>query len=426
MARLGSGLRASVTRRLALTPALRRSLALLAMDAEALDRLLDETAATNPWLIRYPAPAALLPDGPAPGPGLYAHVLDWIARTLPDAPRTAIALTLAEGLEPTGWLSVTPEAVATRLGQPVETVRQVLATLQRIDPPGLFARDLAECLRLQAVALGLLDESMEAVLTRLDLLARKGSAAVARAARLPEAVVAQAVAHLRGFDPKPGLRLGPPDPVALPRATLPDLQAVQGPDGRWRASAAGAGRHIALRPGATPDDPAAAQAAELLAQVALRDRTILLVADAILDVQGSAMTGGRAALRPLTRAAIAEATGLAASTVGRAVQGVRIATPQGVWPLATFFSAALAPDTSAARAEAALRTLIRDEPPDTPLSDAALAEALAAQGIPASRRTVAKYRDRLGLPPAATRKRRPEGRDPGRMARAGHGGSMPP
>ncbi len=410
MARPGNRIQATTTKRLALTPALRRALDLLRMDAEALAALVDEALATNPWLMRPPAlPADPMPDIAAPGPGLHAHVLGWIAARIPPGAERDIALALAEALEPTGWLGARPETVAEALGVPVPAVLAVLAQLQRIDPPGLFARDLAECLRLQAAAEGLLDPAMAALLARLDLLARQGPGAVARAARLPEDAVATAATRLRRLDPKPGLRLADDGPGITPawRTRGADLRAVAGPDGRWHALAGSAGPdRLRLRPGAPPGDPAARAAAELVAQVNQRRRTIETVADAILAVQGAALANGRGALQPLSRAAIAAETGFAASTVGRAVQGVRIATPHGVWPLAAFFTAPLGAHASAAQAETALRALIAAEPPDAPLSDAALAQALAVRGIAASRRTVAKYRDRMGLPPAGTRKRR--------------------
>lgn len=412
MARPGGRLRATTTRRLALTPALRRALDLLRMDAEALAAHLDEAAAGNPWLIRpRQSLTATAPDIAAPGPGLHAHVLGWIAARIPPGVERGIALALAEGLEPTGWLGTPPETVAEALRVPVAAVLAVLQKLQQIDPPGLFARDLAECLRLQAAAEAVLDPAMVALLARLDMLARHGAGAVARSARLPESTVAAAAVRLRRLDPKPGLRLledgaGFTTPWRTSRA---DLRAVAGPDGRWRAVADGFGPDsLRLRPGAPPGDPAAQAAAELVAQVDLRRRTIETVADAILAVQGAALTDGRGALQPLTRAAIAAETGFAASTVGRAIKGVRIVTPLGVWPLATFFTAALGAVASAAQAETAVRALIAAEPPARPLSDAMLARALAAQGIAVSRRTVAKYRDRLGLPPAAAR-RRPAG-----------------
>ena len=406
MGAMGGKLRIAPVRRLALTPQLRRSLDLLRMDAADLARLLDDEAATNPWLV-LSRPAVARGSGAdiaAPGPGLYTHVLDWIEAHFPPGHDRAMALALAEVLDPTGRLGESPAAVAASAGVAPETLLKVLHQLQRMEPAGLFARDLAECLRLQAQAAGGLDDAMLAVLARLDLVARGGAAVVARAAHLPEATIAAAIARLRRFDPKPGLVFDTSCALPAPRP-LPDLLARR-VGGTWRAALnATALPHAGLRPGAGPADTAARAAADLVAALDRRNSTLVAVADAVLAMQGAALDHGPAALRPLTRAAVAQATGLAASTVGRALHGARIVTPQGTLRMATFFSAALGAEGSAAQAQTTLRALIAAEDPAHPLSDAALTDRLVAQGIAVSRRTVAKYRDRLGLPPAHLRQR---------------------
>lgn len=406
MGSMAGKLRVAPQRRLALTPQVRRALDLLRMDAAALARLLEDEAAANPWLVlTWPrAVGGDMPDVPAPGPGLQAHVQGWIVAQFPPGQDRDLALELAGALEPTGWLGDPPEHIAARLGLPVGRVQEVLTTVQRIEPAGLFARDLADCLRLQAQAAGWLDAAMRALLARLDLLAQSGAEAVARAAGLPRDTVAVAVARLRGFDPKPGLAFdaGHPAPSRTPVA---DVLAERRADGTWRAVLNPAALpHAALRAGAGLDDAAARAAADLVALLDRRNRTLINIVDAVLAVQGTALERGACAMRPLTRAAIGEATGLAASTVGRALHGVRMATPQGMVEMAVFFPAALGPVGSAAQAQAALRALIAAENRAAPLSDTRLATALVAQGIEVSRRTVAKYRDRLGLPAAHLRK----------------------
>jgi len=406
MGNLGGKLRVAQMQRLALTPQVRRALELLRMDAVAIARLLEDEAAVNPWLVltRPPPITGEVSDVVASGPGLHAHVEAWIVAHVPPGPDRALALDLAGALEPTGWLGEHPGQIAARLGIAVSRVQAMLERVQQIEPAGLFARDLAECLRLQAQAAGVLDAAMAAVLARLDLLARGGAAAVAKATGLPPDAVALAVARLRGFDPKPGLQFDPGLPVPS-RSAVAELVAQRGDDGLWHAALNPAGLpHAALRAGAGPEDAAARAAAELVALLDRRNRTLVTIADAVLAVQGAALGHGRAALRPLTRAAIAEVTGLAASTVGRALHGVRMVTPLGTLDMTEFFPAALGDEGSAAQAQAELRALIGAEDRAAPLSDAVLADRLAAQGIPISRRTVAKYRDRMGLPAAHLRK----------------------
>jgi RNA polymerase sigma-54 factor len=302
MGSISGKLRAAPTRRLALTPQLRRALDLLRMDAADLAQVLEDEAAANPWLVlSWPlAQTGPLPETEARGPGLHAHVLLWIDRQFPPGDDRRLALALAEVLEPTGWLGEMPEQIAARTGQPLGRLRDVLARLQRIEPAGLFARDLAECLRLQAQAAGVLDAAMQAVLARLDLLARGGVAAVAQAAHVPVAELAAAVARLRGFDPKPGLAFEPA-PAQVSRRHVPDLVARRNEGGGWQAELHPAALpQLAVRPDAGPGNAAARDAAALIALVVRRNRTLLTLADAVLAVQGPSLDLGAPALRPLT------------------------------------------------------------------------------------------------------------------------------
>ena len=186
------------THRLHLSAGLQTALRLLRADATGLTEYLEEQAAETPaltlhpvhpgpgdWLSRW---SGVLPhSGPdetaalaAHGPSLMAHVLAAIPALVPlDADRH-IALALADALEPSGWLGCPPSAIAADLGQPLAAVERVLACLHRIDPPGLFARDLADCLRLQAIADGVMDPVLTIMLSRLDLVASGDWAALAR------------------------------------------------------------------------------------------------------------------------------------------------------------------------------------------------------------------------------------------------------
>lgn len=408
MTGLGSAIRIAPVRRLGLTPALRRSLDLLRMDASGILQMIAEEAAENPSLQiawRRPVPPQRpdngMADAEAPGPGLFAHVLSWIESAVPPGDDRRIALALAEVLEPSGWLGEAPVTVAAMLGLPVSRVDAVLARLQAMEPAGLFARDLADCLRLQARDAGLLDAAMQAVLARLDLLAAKGPAAVARAAKMNPQAIETATRHLRGFDPKPGALFSASSaPVAVP-----DLIAAPATKGGWQVRLNPSSVPVlSVRTGRGAETPLADAATALVGMLARRNRALLAIAQAVLLHQAPAAQAGLAGLVPLTRAMVAQDVGLAPSTVSRALQGARIATPHGTWPMAALFPSALPQGASSAKAEGALRRLVQAEDKAAPLSDAALAARLAEQGIPASRRTVAKYRHRLGLAPAHRRR----------------------
>jgi RNA polymerase sigma-54 factor len=404
--RPGMGTQVRQTVRLALTPGLRQSLDVLRLTAPALAALLDEAAASNPWLARAPGPALASPDAvaamAAAGPSLHAHVAERIEATFATRAERAIARAFAAALAPSGWLDATVAEVAATAAVPEAAAEAVLRRLQQMDPPGLFARSLAECLMLQAEEAGLLDPAMQAVLARLDRVAAGDLAGLAREAGLPAEAVAARVAALRRFDPKPGARFAPPAPPAPP-----DVTVTRGDDGYRVALNSAALPEVTLRPG-PEDDPDRRAARDLLAAVARRGTTLLAVAGHVIRHQTAALDHGPEALRPLTQADVAAALGLAESTVSRAVAGTVVAAPCGTRPLAAWFAAPLGPGgATVTGAQQALARIIADELPAAPHDDAALAALLTAAGFPVARRTVAKYRSALGIPPAAARRRQP-------------------
>lgn len=417
--------------RLALNPALQTSIGILRTDAAGLTRYLEEQAATNPHLRLVPvlaAPSDWLPRwrgvferagsgggdpdlAAAISPSLIAHVLQAIAAMglAPKARRIADAL--AEALEPSGWLGRPLPAIAADAGATLAETEAVLERLQRIEPTGLFARDLADCLRLQAREAGALDPVMEAVLTHLPLLASGDFARLARACDAPETEVMARFRLIRAMNPKPGAGFDGPGLTPPPRE--PDLLA--------RPLASGGGWEIALnhsalpavevRRGAAPDRAALAVARGLKQAIEARNATLLRVGREIAARQQAALAVGPGAVVPLTMAEIAGALDLHESTVSRVVAGAALDTPRGTLWLRQLFSAGRTGGDGAPMSATALRhrltALIAAEDPARPLSDAALAAALADDtGIFLPRRTVAQYRETAGIPPSHRRKRR--------------------
>lgn len=439
---MAGGARIGLTQRrqLRLTPGLRHRIELLRLDAEGLTRLLQDQAAENPYLqLDTPAPdetpwqprwlgafASLTRGGgteaaeaaAAPGPSLMAHVLDQVDRMFPDPADHAVAIALAEGLEPSGRLGRPLADVARHCGRPLAQVQAVLARLQRMDPRGLFARDLAECLRLQAAELAEEegtgpDPVLAWLIDRLDLVAQGDVARLARLCGTDQAAVARALRRLRSLDPKPGARF---DPGAV-HARAPDLVATPGPDG-WQVTLNGGAlpvlrvRRPEPRP-VTPGDRARlAQALALERGLSHRNATLLRVARAVAAHQAAALAQGPGALRPLAMVDLAAALGLHDSTVSRVVAGVVLATPAGTYPLRSFFCAAQG-DSSPPAIRAEIARLIAAEDPARPLSDADLADRLGAAGRSLARRTVAKYRRMLRIPRAGLRRLRRDSK-PGR------------
>lgn len=419
------------TQRLTLTTQLAASIHLLRADALGLSRYLEEQAAENPQLILARPPpgdwtarwkSALAPSAEAEtaaaAPSLVSHALALVEALRLPPQQARLAEALVEALEPSGWLGTPLPAIAQRSAVPLREVEAVLARLQaRAEPTGLFARDLAECLRLQAEEAGELDPPMAAVLARLDLVARGEIDRLAREAGIEPETIRLRIARLRRYDPKPGAGfeslaapLREPDLIAekregvwvvqLNRSALPSLSVAEG---------RGKGR---------------AEARALVRLVEGRNATLLTVAQEILARQQAALDQGPSALVPMTMAQVAEALGLHESTVSRVVAGTAVDTPRGTWWLRALFTQAAREGGPAAGAlRDRLARLVADEDPAAPLSDEALARALAEGGAPIARRTVAKYRAMLGLPPA--HRRRPRAARPTRRVASGDDSAAP-
>ncbi len=396
------------TQRMALTTGLATSIRILRADAAGLSRYLEEQAAENPqiilakpqvtdWLPRWKSAFsdAERPEQEAAGPSLVSHVIGVIEALRLSPVDQRIAITVAEALEPSG------PSIAAQLGVAVPAVEAVLHKLQdRAEPTGLFARNLSECLMLQAKEAGELDRPMQALLDRLDLLAKGEIDRIAREAELEVADLRRAFGRLRRYDPKPGAQFE----VNAAPVREPDLIAEKGT----------AGWIVSLNRSALPSVSVAegrakgrAEARALIKMIEGRNATLLSVAQDILTRQTAALERGIGALVPMTMGEVGEALGLHESTISRVVSGTAVDTPRGTWWLRALFTKAPREGGPAAGAlRDRLAKLVADEDPDAPLSDEALAHALAEGGAPIARRTVAKYRAMLNLPPAHRRRRR--------------------
>jgi RNA polymerase sigma-54 factor len=424
MARQRIGL--SQSQKLQLNTSLQTSLSILRMDAGGLTRFLEEQASRNPylsveeapvlaavWLPRWSAAFAEArggggeaPEAAAPGPSLMAHVLAEIETMTRSARERQIALVLAEALEPSGWLGRPIEELARQAGCAPGDAEAVLRRLQQIEPTGLFARGLAECLELQAAEAGRLDAVMACMLEHLDLVAGGAFARLAAMCGASEAEIMARLRVIRSFDPKPGARFDP----GSADAREPDLVVAKGEAG-WEVQLNRSAlpqlsvRRPAGRPEAVAERAALAEALGLRRMVERRNLTLLRVAREVLIQQAGVLDGGLGRMVPLTQAEVALALDLHESTVSRVVAGVSVATPQGTWALRSLFGPGLG-EVSPAAIRAEIVRLVAAEDPLRPLTDGQLAEALAVAGRPVARRTVAKYREMLRIPTAGLRRRR--------------------
>lgn len=360
-------------------------------------------------------------DRAAPAASLADHLLAQLPGRTADAREAVVAARLIGELDEAGYLSTPLEEVAADLGVPLAEVERALLLVQDLEPAGVGARSLAECLALQAREADRYDPCMARLIDHLDLVAAGDIAQLRRLCEVDDEDLADMLAELRGYDPKPGHRIGGAEATPI----TPDiLVRPNGADG-WdiRLNDAGLPRlavnrdyYLQLRGGCADRaargwlDGRLTEANWLLRALDQRQRTILRTAGAIVAHQAEFFRRGVAAMRPLTLREIAEATELHESTVSRVTSNKFLHCARGTFPLRFFFPSGVGGEDAASAAssaaiKAALRTMIEAEAPDAVLSDDTLVARLRAEGFDLARRTVAKYRESLGIGSSVQRRR---------------------
>ena len=352
------------------------------------------------------------------GGSLHDHLLAQLGMLLSGVD-LAVARPLVAAIAAAGYLRPPPREVADRLGVPLPRVLDALRAVQSLDPTGVGARDLAECLALQAREADRYDPAMARLIDNLDLLARGELGRLKRLCGVDDEDMADMVRELRAYDPKPGCRYGG-EPAA---AVTPDLFVARTAAG-WAIELNGAtlprvlvdrGYYAELAAGAADRRSRAylsdclQSATWLTKALDQRQRTILKVATEIVKQQEAFFLHGVSHLRPLTLARVAEACAIHESTVSRVTSNKYLSCARGLFELKYFFTSAIQSadggDAHSAEAvKAALRRLVAGEG-DRVLSDDALVDLLQAQGYDIARRTVAKYREAIGIGSSVQRRR---------------------
>lgn len=330
-----------------------------------------------------------------------------------------IAQHLIDQLDEAGYLTVPLLDIANRLGAPLARVEHVLHQIQTLDPTGVGARDLAECIALQAKEADRYDPCMARLIDNLDLLARGDLARLKRMCGVDDEDMADMIRELRGYDPKPGCRYGGEPALAV----TPDLFVAKTKAG-WgiELNAATLPRVLVNRRyyhelSHGPQDKASkawlsdalASANWLIKALDQRQRTIIKVATEIVKQQEAFFLKGVAHLKPMTLAKVAEAIEMHESTVSRVTSNKYLSCARGVFELKYFFTSAIAAAdggdaVSAEAVKSAIRALIAGEGAKI-LSDDTLVELLQAKGFDIARRTVAKYREAMGIGSSVQRRR---------------------
>lgn len=460
----GARLQLKLGQKLKLAPQLRQAIALLQLNRIELRQTIREALNTNPLLER--ADELLdgettesgdegdpdvetgdeydfdeLPEGYSVGGGsgpnydefvsdradesLHQHLLWQVNLAGMSETDEAIARAIIYALDDDGYLrddlatlraSLAPEYLVSH-----EEVAAVLERVQHFEPLGVASRNVAECLLLQLrtmpsdrPALGLACHLVE---HHLDALGKQDIRTLLRATGVDESDIHAAIAVIRRCDPHPCSRFGRDDENYI----VPDVYVHPADDG-WR---------VTLNPDNDPGlklnemyarlarqargeekrylNDRLQEARWLISGLEMRNQTLLAVTQAIVERQHRFFTEGEAGLRPLLQREVAEMVDVHESTVSRATTEKYAHTPRGTFELKFFFSVGIdtgdGQQVSATAVRSRIRRLVDEEPAGKPLSDQALADRLADHGIQLARRTVAKYREQLGIPGSSQRRR---------------------
>ncbi|HEY2591230.1 MAG TPA: RNA polymerase factor sigma-54 [Steroidobacteraceae bacterium] len=359
----------------------------------------------------------------ASGESLQEHLL-WqleLARLEPRA--LAIASALVDAINDDGYLTETLEEIAGTLRPEVEAdspeIETVLKRVQQLDPPGVAARSVGECIELQLRQLPAdtpgLEVAVEIARHHLERVAERELVLLRRELRTTDEELASALLLVRSCHPRPGATVSGaaaeyvvPDvfvrrtehgwAVEMNAATLPRVRLNQS-----YASLLGRNSsHASLR-------AQLQEARWLLKSLEIRHDTLMKVARSIVERQAAFLERGEEHMRPMILKDIAEAVQMHESTISRVTSGKYMHTPRGVFELRYFFSsqveAADGSGTSSTAIRAKIKKLVKEEDPEEPLSDGRIAELLSGEGIPVARRTVAKYRESLGIAPSNERRK---------------------
>lgn len=350
---------------------------------------------------------------------LREHLVQQIGMEFAEPTVRAVATTLLEEIDDVGYLTADLAQIAAKLGCAESLVLEVLARLQTFEPTGVFARSLKECLALQLAERDRLDPIMARLLDNLELVGRRDIPALMRACGCDRDDVLDMIAEIKTLDPKPGLRYIRDEPQTL----VPDVYVRRMGNGEWQVELNSdalprllVNARYQTRVGAKNKEERAyfseclASANWLIKSLDQRAQTILKVSANLVAQQRAFFEKGVEHLRPLTLRDIAAEIEMHESTVSRVTSNKYLACSRGVFELKFFFTSAIAATEGgeAHSAEAVrhkIKQLIDGETPKAVLSDDKLVELLRGSGIEVARRTVAKYREALGIASSVERRR---------------------
>ncbi|HEX2331999.1 MAG TPA: RNA polymerase factor sigma-54 [Burkholderiales bacterium] len=442
---MGPAIAIRLRQHLTLTPQVQQALRLLQMSAMEFAQEMEQALATNPFLEENPdAPVPAPRDGSVEGvvlpqegsaaaapvdreqddwggvsdsqPTLQEHLREQLCMSRVSDRDRALAEMVVDSLDEDGYFKASFEELAALLPKEHDVLPEEFAAalklVQSLDPPGVAARTLDECLRIQLENLPAETPARSVALAltnHLSLLANREWARLQHAAGCGERELHVARALIRSLDPRPGQRFG----ATEARYVIPDVIVRKQRD-RWGAIINPASLPrlrlnrayadvVGSRNGSNQSLARHLQEARwLLRSIEQRFATIQRVADSIVARQRGFFEYGEVAMKPLTLKLIAGELGLHESTVCRVTNSKYMATPRGLFEFKHFFSRRLATENGGAASATAVRAVMKEliaaEDPRAPLSDAELARLLAQQGLRVARRTITKYRTLMRMP----------------------------
>ncbi|EFI8088478.1 RNA polymerase factor sigma-54 [Escherichia coli] len=336
----------------------------------------------------------------------------------------AIATSIVDAVDDTGYLTVPLEDILESMGDEeidIDEVEAVLKRIQRFDPVGVAAKDLRDCLLIQLSQFDKttpwLEEARLIISDHLDLLANHDFRTLMRVTRLKEDVLKEAVNLIQSLDPRPGqsIQTGEPEYV------IPDV-LVRKHNGHWTVELNSdsiprlqINQHYASMCNNARNDGDSQfirsnlqDAKWLIKSLESRNDTLLRVSRCIVEQQQAFFEQGEEYMKPMVLADIAQAVEMHESTISRVTTQKYLHSPRGIFELKYFFSSHVNTEGGGEASSTAIRTLVKKliaaENPAKPLSDSKLTSLLSEQGIMVARRTVAKYRESLSIPPSNQRK----------------------
>jgi len=360
----------------------------------------------------------------ASGQTVQEHLLWQLEMAHLPARSLGIASAIVDAINDDGYLMEPLEEIANTLRPEIQAevaeIEEVLLRVQQLDPPGIAARSVSECLELQLRQLDAdtpgLATAIAIARNHLELVAGREMSLLKRELKATEEEIACAVVLVRACHPRPGATISGgsaeyvvPDvfvrrtdhggwSVEINAATLPRVRLNHGYASLIGRSASHASMRAQLQ-----------EARWLLKSLEIRSETLIKVSRSIVERQTAFLEEGDEHMRPMILKDIAEAVDMHESTISRVTSGKYMHTPRGVYELRYFFSSQVegadGSGTSSTAIRAKIRKLVKDESSDNPLSDGKIAELLSATGIPVARRTVAKYREGMGIAPSNERRR---------------------